>query len=69
MNTIKVEVDPQSNKISVWNNGKGIPVQIHKEEKIYIPEMIFGKSLNLFSDNSGQAICSRQVTTTMTRRK
>lgn len=28
--------------ITVKNNGKGIPVVIHKKEKIYIPEMIFG---------------------------
>lgn len=30
---------------SVWNNGKGIPVEIHKEEKIYVPHLIFGHCL------------------------
>ena len=43
MSMIKVEINPEQNKISVWNNGKGIPVQIHKEHNIYVPEMIFGK--------------------------
>lgn len=33
------------NEISVWNNGRGIPIEIHKDEKIYIPEMIFGHLL------------------------
>lgn len=26
----------------VWNDGKGIPVQIHPDEQMYVPEMIFG---------------------------
>ena len=46
MNLVKVEINPEQNKISVWNNGKGIPVQIHKEHNIYVPEMIFGKPLS-----------------------
>lgn len=28
--------------ITVKNNGKGIPVVIHKKEKVFIPELIFG---------------------------
>lgn len=37
----------------MWNNGPGIPVEIHKEEKVYIPEMIFGELLtgSNFNDN------------------
>ena len=31
--------------ISVTNNGKGIPVQIHKKEQMYLPEMLFGHLL------------------------
>lgn len=30
MNTIKVNIDEDRGFISIWNNGKGIPVQIHK---------------------------------------
>lgn len=43
MTMIKIEINVEENKISVWNNGKGIPVAIHKEHNIYVPEMIFGK--------------------------
>ncbi|KAI0228255.1 DNA topoisomerase 2 [Massospora cicadina] len=28
-----------------YNNGNGIPVEIHKEKKVYIPELIFGHLL------------------------
>jgi DNA topoisomerase-2 len=45
MNSIKVMIDPEKNEISVHNNGSGIPIQIHKKEKIYIPSMIFGRLL------------------------
>jgi DNA topoisomerase-2 len=31
MNKIMVEISPETNRISVWNNGKGIPVKIHQE--------------------------------------
>ena len=45
MDLIKIDIDPGRNKISVWNNGKGIPITIHKEQNCYVPEMIFGKLL------------------------
>ncbi|KAG5859844.1 DNA topoisomerase II [Encephalitozoon hellem] len=45
MNVIKVSIDPEKNEISVYNNGKGIPVRIHKEENVYVPELIFGNLL------------------------
>lgn len=45
MTTIKVEINQDKNLISIYNNGKGIPVQIHKEHNIYIPELIFGHLL------------------------
>lgn len=31
--------------ISVTNNGKGIPIQIHKRENMYLPELLFGHLL------------------------
>lgn len=34
-----------NNSIQVHNNGAGVPVDIHKEEKIYVPELIFGHLL------------------------
>jgi len=45
MDCIMVEVDKQSNQISVYNNGKGIDVELHSEHGIYVPELIFGKLL------------------------
>ena len=45
MDTIKVIIDPEKNLISVWNNGKGIPVLKHEVEKIYIPDLVFGNLL------------------------
>lgn len=45
MNVLKVEINAQEGYISVHNNGKGIPVEIHKEENIYVPELIFGHLL------------------------
>ena len=43
MTTIKVTLNEE--EISIWNNGKGIPLQIHKEHKVYVPELIFGHLL------------------------
>lgn len=31
--------------MSIYNNGKGIPVTVHKDEKMYVPTMIFGHLL------------------------
>ncbi|XP_072226681.1 DNA topoisomerase 2-beta isoform X2 [Leuresthes tenuis] len=45
MTAIKVTIDPESNTISIWNNGKGIPVVEHKDEKMYVPALIFGHLL------------------------
>ena len=45
MDTVKVTIDRESGQISVYNNGRGIPIEIHDKEKIYIPEMIFGHLL------------------------
>ncbi|KIW24077.1 DNA topoisomerase 2 [Cladophialophora immunda] len=45
MDEIRVTVDREKGEVSVWNNGRGIPIEIHSKEKIYIPEMIFGHLL------------------------
>ena len=46
---IDVIIDPGSDDrkpyIRVVNDGLGIPVQIHKTEKMYVPEMLFGNLL------------------------
>ena len=41
-----IHVSFEGNKISVSNDGSGIPIQIHKEHNIYVPELIFGNLLS-----------------------
>ena len=43
---IYVSIDQHNGVISVWNDGTGIPVVIHKEYGIYVPELIFGNLLS-----------------------
>lgn len=45
MSEIKVVVNRREGYISVKNDGKGIPVEMHKKEKMYVPELIFGNLL------------------------
>mmetsp|Transcript_77694 Transcript_77694/g.137624 ORF Transcript_77694/g.137624 Transcript_77694/m.137624 type:complete len:1519 (+) Transcript_77694:118-4674(+) len=49
MNLIDVTIDKKACSISVMNNGRGVPIQIHKEHQCYVPELIFGHLLT--SDN------------------
>ena len=41
-----ISVNITNDTISVLNDGKGIPVEIHKEYNIYVPELIFGNLLS-----------------------
>mmetsp|Transcript_33371 Transcript_33371/g.74997 ORF Transcript_33371/g.74997 Transcript_33371/m.74997 type:complete len:1397 (+) Transcript_33371:148-4338(+) len=45
MDRLEVEIDAETNTISVKNNGKGIPVVEHKEHNCYVPTLIFGHLL------------------------
>ena len=45
MKRIDVTITAEENMIEVRNDGKGIPIEIHDKEKIYIPELIFGHLL------------------------
>ena len=45
MDQIKVNIDRETNTISIYNTGRGIPVEMHAKEKIYVPELIFGHLL------------------------
>ena len=42
---IKVNINRETGEISVYNDGEGIPVEIHEEYKVWIPAMIFGELL------------------------
>uniref|UniRef100_A0A3Q2U469 DNA topoisomerase 2 n=1 Tax=Fundulus heteroclitus TaxID=8078 RepID=A0A3Q2U469_FUNHE len=54
MSCIRVNIDVENNTISVWNNGKGIPVVEHKVEKVYVPALIFGQLLTSSNYNDDQ---------------
>ncbi|KAF2465458.1 type II DNA topoisomerase [Lindgomyces ingoldianus] len=54
MSEIRVTVDRESGEISVRNDGRGIPIEIHKEHGIYVPEMIFGHLLTSSNYDDGQ---------------
>ncbi|KAJ3098384.1 hypothetical protein HDU96_011109 [Phlyctochytrium bullatum] len=45
MNTIKVSIDREKSEISIYNNGEGIPIEVHPKENLYVPELIFGHLL------------------------
>ncbi|KAF1761907.1 hypothetical protein GCK72_010166 [Caenorhabditis remanei] len=49
MNRLEVWVDRKTSRISVWNNGGGLPVEIHPSENIYVPTLVFG---NLFTSSN-----------------
>ncbi len=54
MTTIKVDIDRETNTISVANDGKGIPVQIHSEHNCYVPELICGHLLTGSNFDDGE---------------
>ncbi|RHZ12978.1 hypothetical protein DYB37_005617 [Aphanomyces astaci] len=51
MSRLDVTIHPGSSsssdppRISIFNDGKGIPVQFHKDEQVYVPELVLGHLL------------------------
>ena len=35
----------ENNSISIYNDGHGIPIEMHKEQKVFVPTLIFGHLL------------------------
>lgn len=54
MDEIRITIDRESGVISVWNNGRGIPIEVHSKEKIFVPELIFGHLLTSSNYDDGQ---------------
>ncbi|CAL0334291.1 unnamed protein product [Lupinus luteus] len=54
MKWLKVWIDPVENMITVYNDGDGVPVEIHQEEKVYVPELIFGHLLTSSNYNDNE---------------
>ena len=59
MNTLKVNIDVDEGTISIYDNGCGIPIKTHSQEKIYIPELIFSHLLSSLNyDNDEKKLAS-----------
>jgi hypothetical protein len=65
MDTLKITIDRAKNTISVYNNGRydhsctltrssGVPIKIHKDEGVHVPELIFGHLLTSSNYNDSQ---------------
>lgn len=61
MTKIEVVIDAENNTISIKNDGKGIPVEHHEKENMYIPELIFGNLLTSsnYDDNEKKVVGGR----------
>jgi DNA topoisomerase-2 len=57
-NRIDVNINQELGTIEVKNNGSSVPVEFHKDEKIYVPEMIFGNLLTSgnYNDNEERVV-------------
>lgn len=53
-NKIKIEINKEEGWVSVWNNGNGIPVQMHSKHNIWIPELIFTNLLTSSNYKKGE---------------
>jgi DNA topoisomerase-2 len=58
MKNIKVKISKETGIIEVFNDGDGIDIIEHPDEKVYIPEMIFGHMLSStnYDDNEERVI-------------
>jgi len=54
MSTLKVVINQENGTVSVMNDGAGIPVEMHSEEKVYVPELIFGHLLTSSNYNDSE---------------
>lgn len=61
MTTFEVSYDESTQKIEMMNDGNQIPIKIHEEENMYIPEMVFGHLLSSsnYSDNENRISSGR----------
>ncbi|KAJ2754111.1 DNA topoisomerase 2, partial [Coemansia pectinata] len=54
MKRIEVTIDRENGVISIQNDGKGIPIEIHREHDAYVPELIFGHLLTSSNYNDSE---------------
>jgi DNA topoisomerase-2 len=54
---ISISLNRETGRITVWNDGNGIPVAYHKGQEMYLPEMIFGHLLTSSNyDKKGKTV-------------
>jgi DNA topoisomerase II len=58
LDAIRVEIDKISGKISIHDNGRGIPVELHPDTNTYIPETVFSnlRAGSNFNDEEDQSL-------------
>lgn len=54
MGELRVTVDAEAGRVSVQNDGAGVPVEVHAEHGIYVPELIFGNLLTSSNYDDGE---------------
>ncbi|KAG9150672.1 hypothetical protein Leryth_008141 [Lithospermum erythrorhizon] len=54
MKSLRVDINVEGNCISVFNDGDGVPIEMHQEEKVYVPELIFGHLLTSSNYDDGE---------------
>jgi len=61
MDMIRVTIDAKGSQVSVRNNGRGVPVEMHGEHHCYVPELIFGQLLTSdnYDDNEKKVVGGR----------
>ncbi|KAI0409549.1 DNA topoisomerase [Xylaria palmicola] len=61
MSYMKIHINRTEGYISVENNGKGIPVEMHEKENVYVPELVFGHLLagSNFDDEEKKTVGGR----------
>jgi DNA topoisomerase-2 len=51
---VTITEGPEAFRISVENDGDGIPIEMHKDEKVWAPELIFGHLLTSGNYDKGE---------------
>ncbi|KAH9511358.1 DNA topoisomerase 2-beta [Dermatophagoides farinae] len=62
MDCIRIDIDVDRNEITIYNNGKGIPVFEHETEECYVPTLIFDTVLtpsNCYDDEEKKLVGGR----------
>ncbi|CAO4369729.1 unnamed protein product [Caenorhabditis nigoni] len=61
MNRLEVWLDRETSRITVWNNGSALPVEVHPTEGVYVPTLVFGSlfTSSNYDDNEIKTVGGR----------